>query len=167
MKTVKLFGCALFVMAATLWTSCSSSSDGDGGSGGTQGITFKADGTAVTASSVDATLYSNSVAGGRYIDVYAFQGTNQILEFHFPPKTGSFTANQTMDMSHSWLTYMTNNGLDYPGDYFGSTSGTINVTTCDTINNKIVATFNFVGDNGTVTKTISEGTLNINAISHD
>ncbi|WP_333600664.1 hypothetical protein [Flavobacterium sp.] len=166
MKTIKSFGFALTLLSVTLFVACSS----DSSSGGTTppaGLTFKADGTAVTASTMEATLYTNSVAGGRYIDVFAFQGTNQILEFHFPPKTGSFTANQTMDMTHSWLTYMTNNGLNYPADYFNSTSGTITVTTCDTINNKIVATFNFVGDNTSVTKNITDGTLNISAIVHN
>ncbi len=157
-----------FIMSLGLiiaMTSCSSDSS-NGGSTPTAGITCKVDGASVTATDIEASLYTNSVAGGRYIDVYAYQGSNQILEFHFPPKTGSYPANQTMDMSNSWLTYMTNNGLSYPADYFNSTSGTINVTTCDTVNNKIIATFNFIGDNGTLTKNITEGGINISEITH-
>jgi hypothetical protein len=163
MKTIKKFGFALVVFTAVL-SSCSSDSSG-GGSGST-GITFKVDGTTTTATNLEATLYTNVVAGGRYIDVYGFDGTTQIVEFHFPAKTGNFAAQQSFDMTTSWLTFLTNNGSSYPGDYYHSTAGTINVTTCDTINNKIVATFNFTGDNTTATKTITNGNLNVNAITH-
>ncbi len=163
MKSIKKFGFALVVLTAVL-TSCSS--DSSGGSSGSTGITFKVDGTTTTATNLEATLYTNVVAGGRYIDVYGFDGTTQIAEFHFPAKTGNFAAQQSFDMTTSWLTFLTNNGASYPGDYFHSTAGTINVTTCDTINNKIVATFNFTGDNTTVTKTITDGNLNVNAITH-
>ena len=164
MKSIKTIALVLTTVVLTTMASCSS--DSSSSSNTPAGITFKAEGTAVTATDMQATLYTNPVAGGSYIDVYAYEGTKQILEFHFPPKTGSFTANQTMDMTHSWLTYMTNNGLSYPADYFNSTSGTIEVTTCDTINNKIVATFSFIGNNGTVNKSITEGSINITGITH-
>jgi hypothetical protein len=163
MKAIKVL--AFVSIVSGLVASCSSDSSSGGGSPAA-GINFKADGTTVTATDMQATLYSNPVAGGRYMDVYAYVGSNQVLEFHFPPKTGSFPANQTMDMANSWLTYMTNNGVNYPADYFNSTSGTIEVTTCDTINNKIVATFSFVGDNGTTTKNITEGGINLTEITH-
>lgn len=163
MKAIKSIVFAL--LSAISIVACSSDSSSGGGSPAA-GLTFKVDGTAVTATDMQATLYSNPVAGGRYIDVYAYVGSNQVLEFHFPPKTGSFPANQTMDMSNSWLTYITNNGINYPADYFNSTSGTIEVTTCDTINNKIVATFSFVGDNSTTTKNITDGGINLTEITH-
>jgi hypothetical protein len=165
MNYLKQIGIVLSMGSIIIMSSCSSDSS-NGSSNPTEGVTCKVDGASVTASSIEASLYTNSVAGGRYIDVYAYQGSNQILEFHFPPKTGSYPANQTMDMSNSWLTYITNNGVSYPADYFHSTSGTIHVTTCDTINNKIVATFDFVGDNGTMTKSITEGGINISEITH-
>lgn len=162
MKAIKSI---VFVLLSAISVVACSSDSSSGGSPAA-GLTFKVDGTAVTATDMQATLYSNPVAGGRYMDVYAYVGSNQVLEFHFPPKTGSFPANQTMDMSNSWLTYITNNGINYPADYFNSTSGTIEVTTCDTINNKIVATFSFVGDNGTTTKNITEGGINLTEITH-
>jgi len=165
MKAIKKIAAALFVMATIVLVS-SCSSDSSSSSSSSAGVTFKVDGTATTAGTVQATLYTNVVAGGRYIDIYGFQGEDQILEFHFPAKTGNFAAQQSFDMTTSWLTYLTNDGANFPGDYFNSTSGTINVTTCDTINNKIVATFNFVGSNTTVNKTITEGSLNISGITH-
>lgn len=164
MKNIlKISVLALFVSG--ILVSCSS--DDNSNSSGQAGVTFKVDGTSVTASELDAVLYTNAVAGGRYIDIIGYQGENQIIEFHFPAATGSYPAQQSFDMTTSWLTYLTNGGLDYPGDYFNSTSGTINVTTCDTINNKIVATFNFTGSNETVTKSITNGSLSLNAITHN
>ncbi|MBP6556804.1 MAG: hypothetical protein KAX93_01235 [Flavobacterium sp.] len=161
---MKKIGLALVVFTVVL-TSCSS--DSNGSSSEQTGITFKVDGTAVTATNIEATLYTNVVAGERYIDVFGFDGTTQILEFHFPATTGSFTAQQSFDLTSSWLTYLTNGGSSFPGDYYHSTAGTINVTTCDTINNKIVATFNFTGNNSTVNKTITDGMLSVNAITHN
>lgn len=165
MKTIKPFRIFLAIAIVALITSCSS--DDGGSSSGQAGVTFKVDGASATTTDMEAVLYTNVVAGGRYIDVYAYQGENQLLEFHFPATAGSYEAQQSFDMTTSWLTYLTNDGLNYPGDYFHSTSGTINVTTCDTINNKIVATFNFIGNNGTVDKTITNGTLSLNAITHN
>ncbi|TBX65365.1 hypothetical protein EZL74_12165 [Flavobacterium silvisoli] len=165
MKSLKKIGITLLTLTVLIMNA-SCSSDSSSGPSSSSPLSFKVNGTATTAGTVQATLYTNVVAGGRYIDVYGFQGENQIVEFHFPAKTGSFAAQQSFDMSTSWLTYITNNGTDAVGDYFHSTSGTINVTTCDTINNKIVATFNFVGNNTTADKTITEGSLNINAITH-
>jgi len=56
---------------------------------------------------------------------------------------------------------MTNNGMNYPNDYYNCTSGNFNLTACDTVNNSITGTFSFIGNNGTASKTISNGTLNI------
>lgn len=161
--TIKQFSFVIVLALTTVLTSCSSDS---GSSSGSNGITFKVDGTTVTPTVIEATLYTNVVAGGRYIDVFGFDGTTQILEFHFPAKTGSFTAQQSFNMTTSWLTYLTNNGTSFPGDYYHSTAGTINVTTCDTINDKIVATFNFTGNNTSTNKTVTDGNLNVNAITH-
>jgi len=165
MRKSKNFRSILFFVA-TIITVTACSSDSSSSSNSSAGVSFKVDGNATTLEIVQATLYTNTVAGGRYIDIYGFQGTDQVLEFHFPAKIGDFAAQQSFDMTTSWLTYLTNDGANYPGDYFNSTSGTINVTTCDTINNKIVATFNFVGSNTTVNKTITEGSLNISGITH-
>ncbi len=166
MKPLKKIGIALLTVTAVIMGSSCSSDSSSSGSSSSSPVSFKVNGKSTTAGTVQATLYTNVVAGGRYIDVYGFQGESQILEFHFPAKTGSFAAQQSFDMSTSWLTYITNNGTDATADYFHSTSGTINVTTCDTINNKIVATFNFVGNNTTADKTITEGSLNISSITH-
>lgn len=165
MKNLQKTAILIALVISGILASCSSD---DNSSSNTQaGVTFKVDGTSVSASNLEAVLYTNIVAGGRYIDVIGYQGDNQIIEFHFPAATGSYPAQQSFDMTTSWLTYLTNGGLDYPGDFYNSTSGTINVTTCDTINNKLVATFNFTGNNETVNKSITNGTLSLNAITHN
>lgn len=121
-------------------------------------FTYKADGTAVTVDSAHAVLYSLGVAPfNRMIDVYAFKGGLQVLEFHFKPSMGSYTADGTF--SNAWLTYTT--GINYPDDYYNSTSGNLTLTKCDTVNKKIEGTFNFVGSNGTATKNITEGVLTV------
>jgi len=56
----------------------------------TSGSTFKLDGIATTIDSASAMLYSN--ASGRQMDIYAYKGGNEILEFHFAPTSGSKTA---------------------------------------------------------------------------
>jgi len=124
--------------------------------------TFKLDGVLITADVTNATLYNNSVAGGQYIDVYAMKGGVQILELHMPASVGNYPAQHAeLNMTTSWLTYQT------ADTYFDSNSGTMNLTTCDLTNNKLVGTFNFVGSNATTTKNITEGHLVVNTITHN
>ncbi|MCX6233012.1 MAG: hypothetical protein NTZ33_15900 [Bacteroidetes bacterium] len=123
------------------------------------------DGTAVAVDSANAVLYSTTPMGSsvmqREIDVYAFKGGMQVLEFHFLPKSGSQPVAQ--DFYSAWLTYITNNGMS-GSDYYNGVSGNFNLTTCDTIANKLVGTFSFTGNNGTANKSITAGTININGI---
>jgi hypothetical protein len=58
---------------------------------------------------------------------------------------------------------MTNNGIS-GSDIYDGVSGSFNLTTCDTVANKLVGTFSFIGNNGTANKSITAGTININAI---
>jgi hypothetical protein len=125
----------------------------------TASFSYKADGTAVTVDSAHATLYSLGVAPfNRMIDVYAFKGGLQVLEFHFKPTAGTYTADGTFN--NAWLTYTT--GINYPDDYYNSTSGSLNLTLCDTVSKKIEGTFNFTGNNGTSNKSITEGIMKVN-----
>jgi hypothetical protein len=117
-------------------------------------FTFKVDGTAVTADSANAVLYSLGVAPyNREIDVYAFKAGQQVLEMHFHPAAATYPASASFD--GAWLTY------DQGAETYDSQSGTLSLTTCDTVNNKITGTFNFIGKvyGGTATKTITEGNL--------
>ena len=124
------------------------------------GVLSYNDGTSVTVDSAQAILYTTNAGSAihRHIDVYGFKAGKQVVEFHFLPKTGAQTVAQNFDSA--WLTYYTNNGAT-TGDNYNSTSGSFNLTTCDTIGNKLIGTFNFVGNNGSVNKTISNGTINI------
>lgn len=126
-------------------------------------FTFKVDGTAITADSANAVLYTTN--GAREIDVYVFKGvmtgTNtpmQVLEMHFKPQTGSQTV--TTSFNGAWLTY------DTETDYYDCTSGHFNLTLCDTVANKINGTFDFVGTNSSnQTKSITDGTIVVNKIT--
>jgi hypothetical protein len=82
--------------------SCSNS-DNEDNSASHEGITFKVEEINVTTDDFNALLYNNLVAGGRYIDVFGYVGENRVAEFHFPAKTGSFSAQQSFDMTSSWL----------------------------------------------------------------
>ena len=117
-------------------------------------FTFKVDGTAVTADSANAVLYNLGVAPfNREIDVYFFKANEQVLEMHFHPVATTYNASANFD--DAWLTY------DLGMETYDSQSGKLVLTTCDTVNNKIAGTFNFVGklNGGSATKTITEGTL--------
>lgn len=120
----------------------------------TKTFTFKADGTAITLDSARATLYNLNVAPyNREIDVYGFKGGKTVIEFHFLPKTGK--QNASTSFSDAWLTYADDTKT------YDSQSGELNLTVCDTVNNKIEGTFNFSGKefSGTATKSITEGTI--------
>jgi len=127
-------------------------------------ITYN-DGTFIAVDSANAVLYTTNPGGGgmqREIDIYAFKGGMQVLEFHFLPKTG--VQNVAQDFNSAWLTYITNNGISFPDDYYHCISGYFNLSGCDTVTNKIIGTFNFIGSNGTVNKPITAGTININSL---
>ena len=127
--------------------------------------TFKLNGTLITADEATATHYTNSVAGGKYIDVFVSKGGKEVLEFHFPAVAGTYLAQQDFNMTTSWLTYEANGGAAFPADYFHSTSGEIKVTTLDVSGKKIRATFSFIGNNSTTNATITEGVLVVNEIT--
>lgn len=121
-------------------------------------FSYKVDGSTMTIDSAKATLYTLGVSPfNRMIDVYAFKGGVEVLEFHFKPSTGTSIADGTF--ANSWLTYKS--GTNFPADYFNSTSGTLNVTLCDTVNKKIEGTFNFIGNNGSSNKNITEGVMKV------
>lgn len=122
-------------------------------------FSYKVDGTDMTIDSAKATLYTSGVSPfNRMIDVYAFKGGLEVLEFHFKPVVGTSTADGTFN--NAWLTYKA--GTNFPTDYYNSTSGTLNITLCDTLNKKIEGTFNFVGNNGTNNKNITDGVMKVN-----
>jgi hypothetical protein len=145
-----------FALLAAL-AACKKDSTDDNRSTAT-GFSYKAEGTAVTVDSTQAVLYTLGVAPfNRMIDVYAFKGGMQVMEFHFKPTTGSYTADGSF--TNCWLTHLT--GINFPADYYNSTSGNLTLSVCDTVNKRIQGTFNFVGNNGSATKNITEGSMNI------
>lgn len=164
MKTQTKLILSAFAVAATLFA-CTEKEEtpqpnSNNNTNNSSGITFKADGAAITCDSASATLYTLRVSPfNRMIDVYGYKNGATVIEMHFQPKTGTVPADKTF--TNSWLTYAD------ATDYYDCKSGSLNITTCDTTNNKIVATFNFIGENmgGTSTKTITEGTLNINGMN--
>ena len=131
----------------------------------TAAFTYKADGGAtVTVDSANAVLYN--LMGSREMDVYAFKGGLQVLEFHFAPTVGNKNANPALGgASSAFLTYDTSSPLmSWDGQ-----SGAMNLTTCDTVGNKIIGDFNFVAKvypyTGTATKTISEGHMYVTRVT--
>lgn len=153
--------CLVFAFA-----SCTSDDSNDNSSApSADKTTFKLNGTLITADEEIATHYTNSVAGGKYIDVFVSKGGKEVLEFHFPAATGTYPAQQNFNMTTSWLTYEANGGAAFPADYFHSTSGEIKVTTLDVTGKKIRATFSFVGNNSTTNATITEGVLVVNTLT--
>ena len=70
MKTTIILGKAFVLSLIFISLSCSSDSkDSDSGTpAATDKTTFKLDGVLVTADATTATLYTNSTAGGQYID---------------------------------------------------------------------------------------------------
>ncbi len=128
----------------------------------TTGFRFKVDGgSSLTIDSANAQIYTTG--GIRLIDVYAYKGGVEILEFHFDPTTGMKTAGTILG-SGAYLTY-----LATPINSFDSQSGSLNVTMCDTIGNKLEGDFNFVGKeypySGSTTKTITEGHMIVTKIT--
>ena len=128
----------------------------------TTAFTFKVDGgAAITVDSANAMLY-NLPGGARYMDVYAYKGGSEILEFHFTPQTGSTTAGTTLGTT--LMTYMETVTSSYD-----SQSGNLSITTCDTVGNKILGDFNFVGKvypyTGSPSHAITEGHMVVSKIT--
>lgn len=148
-------------------SSCTSDSESSIPPASADKTTFKLDGVLITPDEVTATDYNNTVAGGRYIDVYVKKGGKQILELHMPAVNGTYPAQHAaLTLTSSWLTYQANDGLNFPADYFDSTTGSMKLTTCDLVGNKLRGTFEFVGNNTSSNKTITEGVLVVNTITH-
>lgn len=168
MKSFSALGKAITVCVIFFVTACSSDSGDSKNStpANTTKTTFKLDGVLITADETDATLYNNAIAGGQYIDVYAYKAGVQVLELHMPATVGNYPAQHAgFTMTDSWLTYQTG-GTDPILDYFHSDSGTMNLTTCDLTADELRGAFNFVGNNGTSTKSITEGNLVVTEITH-
>ena len=145
---------ATLLLAAALFASCSSDDDQPVNPGGTpsSGFTFKVDGTSVTVDSARAVLYTLGIPpNNREVDVFAYAGGQEVLEFHFLPRTGTQTAAQ--NFNEAWLTYESH------GTNYHSQSGQLVLTTCDTTAGRFEGTFQFVGQSGTTTHTITEGRL--------
>lgn len=156
-KTIFLLMAAIIVIA-----SCKKSSTAPAKTTTTSGkFTFTLDGTVTTVDSATATLYT--AGGTRQMDVYAYKSGGEILEFHFEPKTGNKTAGTVLG-SGAFLTYMESAVKSYD-----SQSGSLNLTTCDTTNNKIEGDFSFVAKQypytGTDTKTITAGHMVVTKIT--
>ncbi len=117
-------------------------------------FTYKVNGgAAITVDSANAVIYNPLGTGSRTIDVYAFKGGKQVLEFHFAP----IVRLNNIPNSSTLLTYITTLVAPYAYD---SQSGVLNLTTCDTINKNLIADFNFVGkdfNGGPATVNITEG----------
>ena len=114
----------------------------------------------MTVDSANAVLYTLGVPpNNREIDVFAFKGGLQVLEFHFLPRTG--TQNAAQNFTEAWLTYQT------AMDAYHSQSGSLVLTTCDTIASRIEGTFTFAGlqSGGTGTVSITEGNLLVTRLS--
>lgn len=172
-KSMKKSSFVVLMMLLTAISSCkkknNSTSDSSSGSGTTGSapsstgpLSYKEGSADVTVDSANAVLYTTSDVGGpraRKVDIYAFKAGKQVLEFHFAPKTGA--QNVAQNFSSAWLTFMTNNGMDYPGDYYGCTTGHFSLSVCDTVNNKITGTFDFTGNNGSSDKNITNGNINL------
>jgi len=153
MRYISFFSIAV-ISSALFFSSCSKSSSTPEPTPVPSTFTFKVGGVGVTVDSANAVLYNLGVAPfNREIDVYAFKAGQQVLEMHFKPTAGTYNASTSFD--GAWLSY------DEGIDTYDSQSGSLVLTTCDTISNKIAGTFNFTGKlfTGSATKNITEGTL--------
>ncbi len=164
MKTLIYLAKHTLIVACLFLASCSKDSSSSNSnptpSGGTY---FKLNGTLITPDEVDVTVYDNSIAGGRYIDVYAFKAGVQVLELHMPAAVGNYPAQHgSFAMNNSWLTYQTG-GTDPVADYYHSDSGTMQLINFNESGQRLVGTFAFVGNNGADTKDITDGHLDISA----
>lgn len=117
---------------------------------------FKINGATVKIDSAIGSLYTtSSFPPKRIIDVFAFKASKTVFVMKFDPITGDQVVGT--NPNNAWLTYIA--GDNFPTDQYDSRGGTFNLTICDTINKKIKGTFSFVGTNGIVDTTITEGKL--------
>ncbi len=147
--------------STTTTTSSTSSTTSTTGTTTSPSFSYKVDGNSFTIDSSAATLYTSSLTGKRAIDIYAYKSGTMVFELHFLPKTGTQTVSQ--NLNDAWLTYIA--GSTYE-DQYNCVSGNFNLTSCDTINNKIEGTFDFVGNNyNSASKSISEGKIFVTSIT--
>lgn len=167
MKYLSILVKTMVIALAFSFLSCSNDSkSSSSGTPSADKTTFKLDGVLITADETEATVYTNAMAGGQYIDVYAYKAGVQVLELHMPATVGNYPAQHAgFSMTNSWLTYETAGG-DPIMDYYHSDSGTMNLTTCDLTADELRGTFNFVGNNTASTKNITEGKLVVSEITH-
>jgi hypothetical protein len=157
MKHAKPLFTVLAIVSIVIFSSCKKTSTTvDPVPAASGAFTFKVDGGAtITVDSANAAIY-NRIGFGRFIDVYAFKGGTQVLEFHFAPTTG------VKDAATTLLSYLTKTPLNS----YDSQSGSLNLITCDTVTNKLIGDFNFVGKsfNSNEIKTITEGHMVVTKI---
>ncbi len=166
MKTTKKLSLIAVVTLITLFSSCSKSDPTPAPTAIISDKTnFKLDGILIVPDETYATYYTNAVAGGKFIDVYAKKDGKQVLELHFPATIGTYPAQHSFNMTSSWLTYIANDGTNNPQD-FNSTSGSISFTILNITTDKIRGIFNFVGNNSVSNKNVTDGVLVIDAITH-
>ncbi len=159
------------LVVIALLSACEKSSDDPSSSNtitpptSSTGLSFKVGGTLITADSVKATLYTLFISPfNREIDIYGYKAGNVIFEGHFIPRTG--TQNVAANMNDAWLSYVQYTAGIPTGSYDGS-SGTLTLTVCDTVANKIEGTFAFTGRSmfdTTQTISLSEGKIAITSI---
>lgn len=125
--------------------------------------TFKQNGNLIESDSTVGILYTTVINGKRMLDVNVYKSGNVVLEMHMPPSKGNFpVALNIGSTTTSWLTYIEYPlGSSTPSDYFDGDTGSMNLTTCDTVTKNINGAFSFSGDNSsaTTTKNITEGKL--------
>ena len=157
MKHVKSIFSILAIVSVVIFSSCKKASTTvDPAPTASGAFTYKVDGgSTITVDSANAVIY-NRIGFGRTIDVYAFKGGGQVLEFHFAPTTG------VKDAATTLLTYI----IRTPLNSYDSQSGSLNLITCDTVTNKLIGDFNFVGKsfNSNEIKTITEGHMVVTKI---
>lgn len=127
----------------------------------TASVIFKLDGSEIKSDSAHVVLYTLGILPhNRVLDMFAFKSGKKVLEFHFLPKTGTQTVKESLG-DGAWLTYKENDGASFPTDYYNGKSGNFNLSVCDTVAKKVQGTFDFSGNNGSTSKAITNGTINI------
>lgn len=164
MKTLIHLAKSTLIVASLFLASCSKDSSSSSSPTPSGGTYFKLDGTLVTPDLVDVNVY-NMEGVGKYIDVYVFKDSKQILELHMPAAVGNYPAQHDgFTTTSSWLTYQNPAESSFELADFHSNSGTMNVATFNEADEKLVATFEFVGGNtAAATHSITEGHLDISA----
>jgi hypothetical protein len=163
-KIIKIWDKAFWAMLLpfVVFTSCKKSDQSTTTPAASGAFSYKVDaGATITVDSSNAVLYGPNK--NRQIDVYAFKGGKQVMEFHFSPKTGDQAVGTSLGSS-AFLTYM-----ESPTASYDSQSGSFNLSVCDTIGKKIVGTFTFVGKQypytANTTHSISEGQMTVTKLS--